>query len=397
VLDGRAVEEITAFLFHEGGHDDPLPLRANAGKSFQGSIVLGMGFTFDDMSEDATPIADMDRLITKEPKNRERIFPYLGGEEVNDSPTHAHRRYVINFDEMDESEARRGWPDLMQILDEKVRPERSKKDGRKYPRMVHEWWKHFNNRRELFEAIRGMGHILAVARHQPNWCVGRIPSAVVPSEALVLFALEKASSLAILQSRVHEAWARFFGSSMKDDLRYTPTDCFETFPLPEGFESHPRLEAAGKAYYEFRADLMVRKNEGLTKTYNRFHDPDEQSADIKKLRELHAAMDRSVLDAYGWIDLQPTHEFLLDYEVEEAEEPGHVQHGRKPWRYRWPDAFRDEVLARLLRLNQQRADEEGRQDPPRSPRSPKSPKTKPGGRRRKGDITPGLFGKDGDQ
>ena len=39
---------ISAFLFHDGGHDDPERLAANSGKSFQGSIILGMGFTFDD-------------------------------------------------------------------------------------------------------------------------------------------------------------------------------------------------------------------------------------------------------------------------------------------------------------------------------------------------------------
>ena len=65
---------------------------------------------------------------------------------------------------------------------------------------------------------------------------------------------------------------------------------------------------------------MVRNNEGLTKTYNRFHDPDERSPDILKLRELHAAMDRAVLDAYGWTDLKPTCEFLLDYEEDEDED-----------------------------------------------------------------------------
>ena len=107
---------------------------------------------------------------------------------------------------------------------------------------------------------------------------------------------------------------------MKDDLRYTPSDCFETFPFPTNFETNPTLEAAGQAYYEFRAALMVRNNEGLTKTYNRFHDPDERSPDILKLRELHAAMDRAVLDAYGWTDLKPTCEFLLDYEEDEDED-----------------------------------------------------------------------------
>ena len=99
LLDGNEVERITAFLFHRGGHSDPARLEANAGKSFQGSIVLGMGFTFDDTDRKgvATPLAEMRRLIEEEPRNQEVIFPYIGGEEINSSPTHAHHRYVINF------------------------------------------------------------------------------------------------------------------------------------------------------------------------------------------------------------------------------------------------------------------------------------------------------------
>ena len=98
---------ITAFLFHAGGHDDPATLKANANKSFKGSIVLGMGFTFDDSDTKgvASTIAEMDRLIAKDPRNAERIFPYIGGEEVNDSPTHRHHRYAINFGDMTEEEA----------------------------------------------------------------------------------------------------------------------------------------------------------------------------------------------------------------------------------------------------------------------------------------------------
>jgi len=120
------------------------------------------------------------------------------------------------------------------------------------------------------------------------------------------------------------------------------------------------LEAVGKEYYEFRAAIMLKNDEGLTKTYNRFHDPNETSPEIKKLREMHAAMDRAVLDAYGWTDLQPTCEFLLDYyeEEEDEEETGKARKKKKPWRYRWPDAFRDEVLARLLALNRERAEED---------------------------------------
>jgi hypothetical protein len=167
---------------------------------------------------------------------------------------------------------------------------------------------------------------------------------------------------------------------MKDDLRYTPSDCFETFPFPDGFETDPLLEAAGKAYHEFRAALMVLNNEGLTKTYNRFHDPEETSPDILKLRDLHAAMDRAVLDTYDWTDIPTACEFLLDYEEDDdddaATETGKGRKKRKPYRYRWPDAVRDEVLARLLKLNAERAEAERQAGAASSPEPRKSKATK---------------------
>jgi hypothetical protein len=146
---------------------------------------------------------------------------------------------------------------------------------------------------------------------------------------------------------------------MKDDLRYTPSDCYETFPFPRKLEANEVLSEAGRTYFDFRAALLIKNNEGLTKIYSRFHDPEETSPDILKLRELHAAMDRAVLDAYGWTDIPTDCEFLLDYEDEEEDEAsGKGRQRKKPWRYRWPDHVRDEVLARLLKLNAERAEQE---------------------------------------
>jgi hypothetical protein len=103
---------------------------------------------------------------------------------------------------------------------------------------------------------------------------------------------------------------------------------------------------------------MVRNNEGLTKTYNRFHDPNEDSFDIRRMRELHDAMDRVVIDAYRWVGIHPKCEFMPEFEDEEADdENGRTR--KKKYRYRWPDEIRDEVLAKLLELNRQRALEEG--------------------------------------
>jgi hypothetical protein len=184
-----------------------------------------------------------------------------------------------------------------------------------------------------------------------------LPNEMVYADSLVVFPLTTNAAFCALQSRPHEIWARFFASSMKDDLRYTPSDCFETFPFSVGWDDDLALEAAGKAYYDFRAELMVRNDEGLTKTYNRFHDREEQDVDILTLRSLHAEMDRAVLDAYAWHDIPTDCQFLLDYEVEDDES----ERGRKPYRYRWPDEVRDEVLARLIELNGESAAAERRE------------------------------------
>lgn len=135
---------------------------------------------------------------------------------------------------------------------------------------------------------------------------------------------------------------------MKDDLRYTPSDCFETFPFPLGFETSPALEAAGQAYHDFRAALMIEHDQGMTKTYNRFHDPVERSEGIVRLRELHAAMDRAVLEEYGWGDLAVRAEPVF---LDQTNEDDHTYQGR----LFWLSDFRDEVLARLLALNAERA------------------------------------------
>lgn len=357
-LDGRSASIITAFLFHAGGHENPLVLQSNRGVSFLGSKIYGQGFVFDDTDSEATPLAEMRRLIAKDGRNSERIFPYIGGEEVNDDPFQTHHRYVINFGVLSEQEARR-WPDLMEIVEAKVKPVRlrQKREVRaKY------WWRFGEPTPALYGAVEALERTLAISYHTECFAFSLLPASCVFSHALIIIATESIAFFSVLQSRQHETWARFLGSSIGDTLRYTPSDCFETFPFPEHLAANTMIESAGRQYYDFRTSLLVKNNEGLTKTYNRFHDPEERSPDILKLRELHFVMDRAVLEAYGWHDLAQNVncEFLLDYEDdEEDEEQRSTGRGRKkPWRYRWPDDFRDEVLARLLELNKQRAEQE---------------------------------------
>ena len=130
--------------------------------------------------------------------------------------------------------------------------------------------------------------------------------------------------------------------------RYTSRDCFQTFPLPGQSQSDEFLKVCGEHYHDHRAALMVTRHEGLTRTYNRFHNPSERSTDIQRLRELQHALDLAVLRAYGWDDLAGR--ALSEHLADEAE-PDHRYKGR----LFWPVPFRDEVLARLLALNADRA------------------------------------------
>jgi len=390
VLDGKEIDQITAFLFHRGGHNNPNILMANSEKSFKGTDLRGMGFTFDDADRNkgvASPIADMKRLLQNDPHNQNVIFPFIGGKEINSSPVHAHHRYVINFHDwplrrsnmgmmwVDADEDRQkewlregivpsdyrnpvasDWPELLDIVEQKVRPERDILYQKKASNhdLALRWWQFASKGQSLYASIIRRDRVIAISQVSPNFQFTILSSKQVFGNTLIIFSLTSFSCFCTLQSRPHEIWTRFLGSSFKDDLRYTNTDCFETFPFPKGWETLPSLEAIGEEYYTFRAELMIKNDEGMTKTYNRFHNPEEQSPEILQLRTLHAAMDRAVLDAYGWTDIPTDCKFLLDYEIDE-ETWGKK---KKPYRYRWPDEIHDEVLARLLDLNAKRYEEE---------------------------------------
>jgi hypothetical protein len=355
-LDGHAVNYITAYLFYGGGHGDPTRLATNRGQSFIGTIALGMGFTFDDTAAavEASSLEEMQRLLRLNPDLRSLIQPYLGGEEVSSSPTHSHHRYIINFGDCSQEAAMRR-PDLYEIVFTKVKPYRDRLKRDVYRK---KWWQFGEKQSALYQAIQSLKNVLVTSRIGQHCVFTFIPTGSVYADTLVVFCTSAFEFFSVMQSRIHETWARFLASSMKDDLRYTPSDCFETFPFPRGFENSPALQKIGREYYEFRADLMIRNNEGLTKTYNRFHDQEDTSTAIFKLRELHAAIDRAALDAYGYTDIPIGCEFILDYEGEDEAEDARPRKRKKPYRYRWPDEVRDEVLARLLKLNAERAEEE---------------------------------------
>jgi len=380
VLDTRPVRRISAYLVEGDLDTSPLALATNSGKAFVGSYVLGVGFTFDDAAAakgDAESLDTMRALIAKDPRNEERIFPFIGGEEVNTDPQHRYHRYVIDFFDrplkrdpslrpwanMSDSEITRcraegivpadysdevseDWPDLIEIIRRRVKPERDKqtRQARKT-----RWWQYAEKSPGLYRRITPLRSVFVnSSKAAPHYAIGILPDGLVYSQNLNVFALEGFASFACLQTSAHEIWARFVGTTMKDDLTYTIEDCFRTFPFPANFETDPALGAAGEAYHAFRAELMVARNDGLTKTYNHFHARNENNVDIARLRALHHEMDVAVLRAYDWNDLADrTAPEFIEQEADEGKTP--------KTRLDWPSEFKDEVLARLLALNAERA------------------------------------------
>lgn len=331
ILNGFSVPEINTRLRAGTERSDPIPLKANANMSFQGCIVLGLGFVL-------TP-EERDSLVTKSKKNAERIFPYLGGEEVNSSPTQTFDRYVINFGDMTLDEASR-WPELVQIVREKVKPERDKNNRevrRKY------WWRFAESTPALRAALTRVEHCLVTARVTKHLCFSFQPADRVFNDKLYVFPLGRMRHFTVLQSRLHCAWTWLLSSTMKADLNYSASDCFDNFPFPVD-ATLGSLEAIGKLLYDARASYMMNTNHGLTVTYNQLKDPDcvpertQDLAAILHLRQLHEDLDRAVLAAYGWSDITVP-PFCPATDAERAA----------------VSLFEDAVIDRLFALNAERA------------------------------------------
>ncbi len=332
VLDGQTTGLINSRLRPRPERADAAQLLSNAGCAYQGSIVLGMGFTL-------TPEV-RDEVVAADPLNAQRIFPYLGGQEVNTSPTQDHDRFVIDLGDRSLEECS-SWPGLVRHLEIHAKPERERgRSTQDYP-----WWRFWRGRAELYAALSPLKRCLVNSQVSKHLVFAHQPTDRVFAHTLYAYPLPDQTAFAILQSRVHEAWARLLSSSMKSDLRYTASDCFETFPFPEPDPRAviPPLELAGEQLYEARAQFMRETDQGLTKTYNALKDTENDDPAVLHLRQLHEQMDRAVLDAYGWQDIAVPPYCPKSPEDERALE-----------------AFNDEVIDRLYALNEVRAREERR-------------------------------------
>jgi hypothetical protein len=349
-LSGSASKVITSLLNDEG-HHTPQRLFANQSLSYQGTNILGLGFTM--------PESDARELLLTGKATTEVLLPYLGGQDVTDNVGQTPSRWVISFWDwpLCREQSANGYmgpvaadyPVLLDIVKDKVKPERDQKNRKQYRDL---WWLFAEKQKALYFSVgRSKLFIDGVSEAAQPVVVVQVmiakyvapvvvPNNMIFSHRLVVFTSEPYSTLAIVQSTLHQAWVLEFGGTLETRMSYTPSDSFETFPLPAMPHSVCQI---GRNYSTARESLMKSYGCGLTAFYNRFHNRDDTTADIHKFRDLHLELDKAVAGAYGWGDLKLDHGF---------------HQTKQGLRFTISEPARREVLARLLKLNHERHAEE---------------------------------------
>lgn len=404
-LSEQSLNSLSSYLTVPGRiSGKPFRLRANQGLSYNGSKVYGMGFVLDNNEVDA--------LINHNSRNKDVLFPYLTGQDLNSRPDQSASRWVICFFDwpLDRSATGSWFADVSKnlVAEEKERAAKKKFDGtpssgftsyeenenltdfakdkrrkwiqsgsvpRDYPYPVaadypdilkrvirdvkpgrdklrkkgntiaisraEKWWRFGSMSLGLYSAIATKSEVIVITivNNKLGFCP--VSTGQIFAHKLNIFTSCSPSFFALLQSTMHYHWAWRYSSTMKSDINYSPTDCFETFPFPNENNSS-ELEKNAADYISQRAKAM-NDRPGITKVYNALHDPDEMLRTVIEFREGQKSLDIAVRDAYGWSDLDLNHDF---HETKQG------------IRFTISESARLEVLDRLLELNHQRYAEE---------------------------------------
>ena len=353
MLDSRPAKIINAFFEESEPVGEPNVLVENLDTVFQGSIFLGNGFL---MTHD-----EADGMRASDPNNADVIMPIINGRELNNEPVQAPGRSIINFRDLALDDAQK-YPEPYERVMALVKPER---DKNKRASRRENWWRFAEPVHGLYSRFHGLSRCFAAAATTKHLSFSSMPTDYVFANTIYVFTTDRWDLFAVVQSSLHEVWARKYSGSLETRLRYSPSNCFDTFAFPAGLweKEGPQLAHLGERYHAHRKTVMESLWLGLTKTYNLFHARDlsvelvaghsKKVYDVAtagleallELRRLHVELDLAIRDAYGWHDLDLDHDF---YEVETFPENDRIRYTISP------DARR-EVLSRLLAENQARS------------------------------------------
>ncbi|GAK55509.1 hypothetical protein U27_02343 [Candidatus Vecturithrix granuli] len=293
-LDGNLVEVINPDLSSSSDLTQAKILSENKGLAFQGPVKIG---SFD---IDSTIAHEMLTLPNPHGKpNSEVIRPWINGLDITRRP---QNMYIIDFNAMPLEQASL-YEAPFEHIHKYVKPER---DKNRRPRRREYWWQHGETVPGLRKAIAPLNRFICTPRIAKYRLFIWVKDGTLPDSAVIAIAREDDYFLGVLQSKPHELWTLRRGTALETRPRYTPTTTFETFPFPwpPGQEPHDdervqAIAAAAKQLVELRENWLNPqgmsekdlKKRTLTNLYNQRP---------TWLQLAHDALDKAVLDAYGW-------------------------------------------------------------------------------------------------
>lgn len=337
ILNGKQAVGINSRLADHDGEDvsEPKALLSNRGKCTRGVVVLGSGFL---ISEE-----ERQELLSNDPSNQEVIKPYLTGMDivrvVGSKPT----GWIISFGLMPYDKAS-VFSKPFQRIEELVKPYRDGLTGQ-----IHEadFWKFWDKREDFFASMQGKKRILACSRTAKYLAMVFIDEGWVPSDGVGLFSFSDFSSFSVMQSSIHETWARQQSGKLEQRLTYNFSKTFSTFPWPKSHSIHE----IGERFYSIRSKYCEKHACCITDMYNAFHDETRIDSDLAEVRDNFIDLDREVLRAYGWDDIDLDHGFRDVTYLAKSD----------CRRFTISEHARLEILRRVSELNYQRHEEEAGQ------------------------------------
>ncbi len=248
---------ISSFLLPTIEIEDPVRLHQNANLCFLGIKIYGAGFIFGKESRQPP----MEEIATLQ-KTEERRFlrAYIGGQELNTIPSTSFPRTCIGVCEIESEEDLRKLPNIYRILAQYVLPERRKKAGS----LKTLWWKYGHRALDMQQATRSLEFVIVKSRTSNTFSFRHFPNTGIFNDDVVIFSQNDWSFFGLISARTHEVWVRWFSSSsMDNNLRYTPTTSFLTFPMTIQRDLQ-EVKKSARDYADARDRVLVSRGIGLT-------------------------------------------------------------------------------------------------------------------------------------
>ena len=249
-LDGRPARRINADL--SGGADigSAVPLPENSGMAYMGDTKGG---AFDIDTNEARHLLRLPNPNGK--SNSDVVRPWVNGSDIT---KRARGMWIIDFGcGMPETGAA-AYESPFELVAERVKPARMTNRRAAY---AQRWWLHVEPRPAMRKALP-TGSFIATPNVTKYRLFRLVEGRILPDHQLIAFARSDHYFLGILHSATHELWARRMGTQLREvesGFRYTPSTCFETFPLPwppgtepVGDPLHGRISTAAETLNEQR-------------------------------------------------------------------------------------------------------------------------------------------------